>query len=46
MELSACTDAVPAGPAEPTPVKIAHVVLNTADIDSLCGGGATCWASG
>ena len=36
VELSACTDAVPAGPAEPTPVKIAHVVLNTADIDSLC----------
>ncbi len=36
VELSACTDAVPAGPAEPTPVKIAHVVLNTADIESLC----------
>ena len=35
VELSACTDAVPAGPAEPTPVKIAHVVLNTADIESL-----------
>ena len=35
VELSACTDAVPAGPAEPTPVKVAHVVLNTADIESL-----------
>lgn len=35
VELSARTDAVPAGPAEPTPVKIAHVVLNTADIESL-----------
>ena len=35
VELSACTDAVPAGPAEPTPVKIAHVVLNTAGIESL-----------
>ena len=35
VELSACTDAVPAGPAQPTPVKIAHIVLNTADIESL-----------
>jgi len=35
VELSACTDAMSAGPAEPTPVKIAHVVLNTADIESL-----------
>ncbi len=35
VELSACTDAVPASAEEPTPVKIAHVVLNTADIESL-----------
>ena len=35
VELSACTDAVPGGPAQPTPVKIAHIVLNTADIESL-----------
>lgn len=35
VELSACTDAVPAGLVQPTPVKIAHIVLNTADIESL-----------
>lgn len=35
VELSACTDVAPEGPAGPTPTKIAHVVLNTADIEAL-----------
>ena len=36
VELSATVDAAPAQPADATPVKLAHVVLNTADIEALC----------
>ena len=35
VELSADTESLPAMPAGPTPAKISHVVLNTADISSL-----------
>ncbi|WP_420443588.1 VOC family protein [Candidatus Poriferisodalis sp.] len=36
VELSACTEAAAALQADATPTKIAHVVLNTADIEALC----------
>ncbi|WP_428120183.1 VOC family protein [Candidatus Poriferisodalis sp.] len=36
VELAACLEAVSALPADATPTKIAHVVLNTADIEALC----------
>ena len=36
VELAARTQAVAALPDEATPTKIAHVVLNTADIEALC----------
>ena len=35
VELSACTEAVAEHPSGAAPTKIAHVVLNTADIESL-----------
>lgn len=36
IELAARTDAVAPFDADSTPVKLAHVVLNTADIEALC----------
>ncbi len=36
VELAARTDAIAPLDAEATPVKLAHVVLNTADIEALC----------
>ena len=36
VELAACAKAVVALGADATPTKIAHVVLNTADIEALC----------
>ena len=36
VELAARTETVAALPADATPTKIAHVVLNTADIETLC----------
>ena len=36
VELAACAEAVAARGADATPTKIAHVVLNTADIEALC----------
>ena len=36
VELAACTEPVAALRADATPTKIAHVVLNTADIEALC----------